>query len=491
MHKFFKRNLVIGIILALAAFLRFYNIDTLTTFGGDQGYDYGQVRNIIVEKNPTLLGPKVGPYTSSGNLYLGPAYYYLLLPSLLLANFDPIGPAILTAIFAVFTIFLIYKISEEFLNKYIGTLAALLYAINPFLVAQARSPSNPHFTPFFTALAIYSLLKIVKNKSNRLIWPILAGVSCGISFQMHYLGITLFIFSFIFLLKKARKSSVVFFLAFLLAISPQIIFEIRHQFFVTNLALKAFSQGNNLTQLPAIVNHSFSALENLGTMILGQNWLFLMIFLSIIIVNYCTRNRRFRSIILALLTLALLGILTPGFYAGEIHLHYLVVSYVPVFVLLGVALFQLFVIFKNLLYRIATFIVLSLALISNMQTIDLNSNQGYTMPQGWNQSGIRQVSKTIAAESKNSNSFNIANTLDGDTRAMPYRYLVEVYGSKPQPVEAYQNLDHLYVITRDDNEHVLEYTVWEVSAFKPFKIVKEWQFQNGIRLLKLEKSENE
>jgi hypothetical protein len=42
----------------------------------------------------------IGPQTSIGNMYLGPFFYYLIAPSLLLANFSPVGPAIFIGLVA-------------------------------------------------------------------------------------------------------------------------------------------------------------------------------------------------------------------------------------------------------------------------------------------------------------------------------------------------------------------------------------------------------
>jgi 4-amino-4-deoxy-L-arabinose transferase-like glycosyltransferase len=98
------------VIILIAAILRFWRLEALTTFGGDQGYDFLIVKKIL-EGDLTLLGPKIGPYNQLGNLYLGPAYYYLLAPALFLFHLDPIGAAFLTVILSLCTIFLIYLIS--------------------------------------------------------------------------------------------------------------------------------------------------------------------------------------------------------------------------------------------------------------------------------------------------------------------------------------------------------------------------------------------
>ncbi|MBI3342489.1 glycosyltransferase family 39 protein, partial [Candidatus Curtissbacteria bacterium] len=468
-----------------------YNIDKLTTFGGDQGYDFAQVRNIIVEKKPTLLGPKVGPYDKFGNLYLGPAYYYLLLPSLVLSNFDPIGPALFTASIAVLTVLVVYKIALEFLNKQIAIISSSFYALNPFLIEQSRAASNPHLTPFFSALTVLALFKIIRGKSKKNIWPLTIGFCCAVVVQLHYLGLTLFIVSFFALVLKSPRSLVKFFLSFAITLSPQIIFEMRHQFFITNLIIKAFTNSNNISLPLSIWNHITTIVLKVNDAINGPNMIILIILAIAALTVFCFKNREKLDILLILFSLTLTTLLAAALFSGPTQLHYLVVAYPAYFLLVATGIYQLIIISKNYLYRFIFGFVIVELLTQNVMAINLFSNQGYTMPEGLNQALIRKTSKIISEDAKNVKSFNIANTLDGDTRAMPYRYLVSAYGSIPEAVENYPNVQVLYVVTRDDNSKVLEYTVWEISSFQPFKFAKNWNMENGIRLLKLEKVSDE
>ena len=61
---------------------------------------------------------------------------------------------------------------------------------------------------------------------------------------------------------------------------------------------------------------------------------------------------------------------------------------------------------------------------------------------------------------ESSQKYNIAATLDGDTRAMPYRYLLEVYGTKPMKVEDYPHAEVLYLVSRDSESIINSYTVY-------------------------------
>ena len=180
-----------------------------------------------------------------------------------------------------------------------------------------------------------------------------------------------------------------------------------------------------------------------------------------------------------------LSIFPGALFSGPLMPHYLSASYPAIVIVFGVASWQLLLLFKSPGYKVLVIIFISWFFLANIKGLDLASKQGYTMPQGLNLIGIRKASQIIARDADSGKKFNIASTLDGDTRSMPYRYLVDVYGKKTEAVENYEKIDSLYLISRDANGKILQYTVWEVSTFKPFKIAKSWHIQNGIRLLKL------
>jgi len=97
------------VILVVAAFFRIYKISEYMTFLGDEGRD-AMVAKDILQGNFTLLGPRA----SAGDFFLGPIYYYMMAPFLFLSNLDPVGPAIMVALFGVATVFLVYYVGLKF-----------------------------------------------------------------------------------------------------------------------------------------------------------------------------------------------------------------------------------------------------------------------------------------------------------------------------------------------------------------------------------------
>lgn len=478
-------------ILILAAILRFWRLEALTTFGGDQGYDFLIVKQIL-EGNLTLLGPKIGPYNEIGNLYLGPAYYYLLAPFLFLFRLDPIGASVLTVLFSLGTIILIYIIGIKFFSKKVGVISAFLFASNAFIINQSRAASNPHLIPFFSALAILSILIALQNKKKVIVWLIICGISLGIIFQLHYLASSLLTSIVLILIFKKKISRVVIIIVgLIMAISPQILFEIKHDFFTTNLFLRQVSQEDSIfsvANLPIKINNSLQSLNG----VLFQNNLLLILLLLIAFIlfvkNYTHKPNIKTEYILIVSLPIIFNLFFASLYFDNMVPHYFTTIYPSTFLILGIVLVWLSGTYKNnISVKYLPILFLLIYAIYNSLNLNLNRIEGYTMPKGWNSTGVKKASQIISEDAPTIKTFNIAATLDGDTRARPYRYLVEVMGKKPLDVEKYPESDVLYLISRDVEQKVYKYSVWEVSSFAPFTIESKWPIQNGISLYKLVK----
>jgi len=227
------------IILLVASFMRLYRIGEYMTFLGDEGRDVIIVRRFLTEGDIFLIGPG----TSIGNMYLGPMYYYMMAPALLIANFSPIGPSIQIALLGIFTTWFVWWVAREWFpnekNKihFSALAAAFLYAIAPTVVIYARSSWNPNIMPFFALLCVYSLWKVIRTTNYKWLWVL--GFSFAAVLQSHYLGLILIpLLGSMWLLggflhwKDGKKSyimhSLIGFVIFLLLMSPLAIFDARH-----------------------------------------------------------------------------------------------------------------------------------------------------------------------------------------------------------------------------------------------------------------------
>lgn len=176
------------------------------TFLGDEGRDVIVAYNIL-HGHFTLLGPTA----SVGGFYFGPIYYYFMAPFLFLFNYNPVGPAVMVALFGIATVWLVYKIGSTFFNRVTGLTAAFLYAISPIVITYSRSSWNPNPVPFFALLIVWFTYKGVVKELRGLPSPLLrsplpwrgwnfllAGLFLGIGVELHFivtiLGVVVFLY---------------------------------------------------------------------------------------------------------------------------------------------------------------------------------------------------------------------------------------------------------------------------------------------------------
>lgn len=476
-------------ILALAAILRIYNIEHLTTFSADQGRDFLQVKKIL-DGNLTLLGPQLGPSSSLGNIYLGPAYYYLIAPALWLFNLNPIGPSYLMALLSIASLCLTYVIGVKFISKRVAILASILFAINSDIIEQSRVALNPFPIPLFSLLALLAVLKIIKEKSAFWTWPLLMSASLAIMLQLHYLTVPFILITFSVLAIYRKFKHLVFaLLSFLIAVSPQIIFELRHDFFITNQIIRHISEGQEITPL-TYFKHQFTSSVQILTKAFLKTELFPILISGaflIMLVRIFHKEKNLRLIVGTCSIYIIFSMVCSAFYFQKLQLHYFAAIYSSVIILLALVAVDLFDSFRNFFPRTVLVVVILQIIAINLLAINLIRAEGYTMPSGWNMPGIKKSVEIIASDVETGYKFNVAATLDGDTRAMPYRYLLEVQNKTPQSVEDYPTSEVIYLIARDSLEDINKYKVWEVASFHPFEIKELSQLQNNIKLYKLTK----
>ena len=140
--------LVLLSILVLGAYVRFYRISEYMTFLGDEGRDMLVIKRMIVDHKFTLLGPTA----SVGGFFLGPIYYYFMLPFVWAWGLSPVGAAVMVALFGTATIYVVYRLGRDMFDEWVGLMASALYSVSPIVIAYSRSSWNPNVVPFFAVL---------------------------------------------------------------------------------------------------------------------------------------------------------------------------------------------------------------------------------------------------------------------------------------------------------------------------------------------------
>ncbi len=223
-----KKFIILGLIIILGIFLRFYNFGDWMHWQLDQARDW-RVVSAGLKYGPGEL-PLQGPRAAGSFLRLGPLLYYLEYFSALLFGATPIASAVIIVLLNIVSIFLFYLLLRRFFEWRLAMVLTAIFSTSIFLVTYSRFAWNPNLIPFFATLFAYALLRIDKKKGDRENgkWLVVTALAvAGIS-QMHFLAfVSVPVIAIIYLIwtrpKISGKYWILAVLAFLFMNTPLII----------------------------------------------------------------------------------------------------------------------------------------------------------------------------------------------------------------------------------------------------------------------------
>ena len=319
-------------------------------FLGDQGRDVVIVADFL--KNGNLFF--IGPQTSIGNMYLGPFYYYLIAPALLIANFNPVGPAVFVALLSILTAYLIFFVSKKWFNSNAAYIATFLYAISPIAIKFSNFSWNPNIMPLFSLLFIYLMTE------KRYVWASIAFAMC---LNSHYLALLLLPIALIIWLKdyskKSIKPTLFAVLVFLISLFPQLLFDIKHHGQNIKALLTFFGQRETTVNLKVykslpVIPELFNQINT--SLLAGKNIYFgvvvsIIFFIGLIYLFSRHRNQKFVYCSLWYL----FGLIGLGLYKQHIYDHYFGFLFPVLFILMGYLISKLPKFFALPLFFFLTF----------------------------------------------------------------------------------------------------------------------------------------
>jgi hypothetical protein len=268
-HKSAIFYLLLVILFLLSVFPRSIEIfNQNPVFGFDQGRDYLAVKSIVVDRKLTLIGAELGAGAAGlSGIFQGPFYYYLLTIPFILFNGNPVGGNYLMFVLGILTIVAGYYLGKKLFGGWGGMLVGLLISISPILIGESRFIWNPHCPPLFIILTFIFFYFFVSTKKGPYIF--LAAFFAGFIYNFETavsvpVSLTLGLFS-IFLFKKNFKYYLYLFFGFLLAFSPTILFEARHNFVAVTGMISYFSGHTEMSGAPSslyVVNHLRAFVDN-------------------------------------------------------------------------------------------------------------------------------------------------------------------------------------------------------------------------------------
>lgn len=270
----YRKIIIFLIILALGIFFRFYNLRKNVEFGWDQESAIIQIKTMIDNKKPLLIGPRIGP----AKFFLPPLYYYLNAPFLLLTKFDPIGLYYCSALLGIITSLLIHLYTSKIYNHKTAFVAFTLYLFSPLMIVYDRVPWNINLIIIATYTCYLALLNIANDEKNKISNYFVLGVALGIAINAHFTAIFLMVISILWLALKRKLSFYLFISIFIiiLFVLPLIVFDLRHNFFNYNAAMEFFRGNKELLPItPSLmttrfIKNIFISLELFGSFLVGK-----------------------------------------------------------------------------------------------------------------------------------------------------------------------------------------------------------------------------
>ncbi len=228
--------LFLSLIFLAGLYFSFFRLSELYSYNYDQERDYLAIKQMLDLRRPILIGPRV---VSASGFYLGPWYYYCLLPFYLLFGANPLFGAYMAGFFNILTALGIF-----FLLKHKSSLTAFCFSLIWLTPLSHRMSWNVTFIPLF----VLGLISLLLHKKPKLKHALLATFLLGLGINFHF-QIIFFVPLIIFWLFHHRKSielsfSSLFFLtlAFVSSYFPLLLFDLRHSFVNLQGAIRFFQQ---------------------------------------------------------------------------------------------------------------------------------------------------------------------------------------------------------------------------------------------------------
>lgn len=476
--------LLLIVVLAVAAFLRFYKLSEYMTFLGDEGRDAIVIKNMLIDHHFPLIGPP----TSVGNIYLGPLYYYMMVIPMAIFWLNPVAAAGLNAFLGVLTVAFIYYLGKTWFNRQAGLIAAYLYAISPVTIIYSRSSWNPNPAPFFALTAVFSLYRL--HKTGNFLWLILTGLSAGAALQMHYLAAilipiaaTMVTWEVVFRirrklnLKKPISGILSGIFSFVLIMSPLFWFDLKHNFLNYRAITELLSGGSavkadifaNILRIPSLYSYNL-----VGRYIGGENFYLTFIISLLILIALSYKLSYWPKLILSLWLI--IGLFGLTFYQQNIYDHYLGFMNPVPFLGLGSVVFSLSSLLNKKWIVNASLVVLLLSLtIVNLQ------NSPFLNPPNNQLKRTQDVAKFIigVAGGRDLNFALIAKS----NYDSAYQFYLDRYGHKPKQVP-FDITEQLFVVCEDEVCDPTHNAKYEVAAFGWSKI--DWMKDiYGVKIYRL------
>ncbi|HYD35318.1 MAG TPA: glycosyltransferase family 39 protein [Vitreimonas sp.] len=489
------------ILLSVASFLRLYNLVDTLQFQGDQGRDALIVANIFRNFDPVFIGP----VTSVGNMYLGPFYYYFMMPFLWLSYPSPMGPVYAVAGLGIITVWLLYYLGKELIGERAALIATMFYTFAAVVIEYTRFSWNPNPAPLVSLVMIWATHRAITK--NVWYWVVVS-ICFSILIQLHYLTLLagagaglVWLFQTWKLAttpasKKApRWASVVklgtatgvAIIVFALSLTPLMLFDYKHNWLnataFKNLFVKEQSfKVSNDDSLPLRIGRVLRETHGRSLHILAEynlghqrtaNTVFVIILLTIVIRQYFNQSKSSRVGYAVVASYLLTGIMGTAVYEHTIFHHYIAYLFPVTFLLYGIA--------GDWLAQKTTGRLLVGGLLIIFIAINLPK---LPQSQDWTVRDIRHTAEEIVTHLKPEETYTVILLSESkDIYAQNYYYFLSTTDHPPLAPEKAGDASTLVVINEQHLLKPMDLPIYEIVIFPNKTPSETFRIDGGPEIL--------
>lgn len=239
--------------LFLGFFIRSYEFKERFMYAHDNDLASWMVKDIVFDHHLRLIGQ----LTSAPGIFIGPYYYYLLIPFYAFTGWDPVGSVWFSVITGCLAIISIYYVFYRLYGKLPANIGVFLYSVSWGIAGTEREvvPTTPVF--LWCIWFFYSIHLLFRGDKKGLLYSfILMALVWHLNLALGLL-FPLIIIAVVIHRKKYKVMDFVFPLISATILSlPLIFFETRHNFSQTRALLGTlFSMGSGHTDIFGKIGH--------------------------------------------------------------------------------------------------------------------------------------------------------------------------------------------------------------------------------------------
>ncbi len=490
-----KKGVLLSLIILIVIGVLARSVEVISgnfLWGFDHGREYLMTQEIVDDKNFRLIGAPLGGGSAGINgIFHGPGYFYFLAIPFIIFNGDPYGGIVMMYSFGIGTVLLSFWLAKRLFGNNFALLLTALISLSPPLISQSRAIWSPFPSTFFIVLSFIFVYLLTNKKKGKLKFVLFASFFSAFIYNFELaiavpMVISLFLY-LAFLFKRNLKPYFVASAGLILALSPMILFEIRHKFMAINGFISYITspiKPNGPTFIENAVDHWGSFLFVFSNSIPAQGLLPGLILLTVfaamwIFVLRSEKDANLKNFIFYLTSLPFVSftvflLLKNTVY--EYYLYHLTVVYIFVFVYIISRFKKLnmrFVFYTLVLFITACFVVTVPKYLS-MIRYDLYDYGGDAKIKG-----KKDALDFIYSDAKGE-PFNLL-IFTPPVYTYPYDYLISWYAEKKYGYKPGNEKEGVfYLLIQVDSYKPWSYEGWLETVIKSGEVIFEKKLPSGF-----------